>query len=85
MEKFINTLKELITNHFSGMYLPALSQRQKFAMIILNMLRAAYIADITIHKFQILEIADNEFAIRVNHDLFINFTMCQEGKEVAHG
>lgn len=75
---FVRSLGEQL----SRMYIPALSQRMKFTLILNYLVNVSASHDFLINKVSIYEFADNEFVIRVNHNIEITYVI---GKEVVNG
>lgn len=80
--KFISDFEKLLSDQLSKLYIPGLSQRMKFRMIMYHLMNVSENHEMIIRKVSIDEIADNEFEIKVNTDIHINYVI---GKEVVNG
>jgi hypothetical protein len=80
--KFIADFRKLLTDQLSKLYIPGLTQRSKFRLILYHLMNVAESHEMIIRKVSISEIADNEFEIKVNTDIEIHYVI---GKEAVNG
>lgn len=79
--KFINDFVQQLDNHFLNLYTPALSQLKKYSCIFHYLVNVSQSHQLLLRKVEIVEFVDNEFVIKVNHDIEIHYII---GKEVEH-
>ena len=78
----LSDFRKLLTDQLSKLYIPGLSQRMKFRLIMYHLMNVSENHEMIIRKVSIDEIADNEFVIKVNSDIQINYVIA---KEVVNG
>lgn len=80
--KFTKDFEKLLTDQLSKLYIPGLSKRKKYKMILQHLITVADSHEMLIRQVQIQEFADNEFIIKVNHDIEVHYVI---GREVVNG
>jgi hypothetical protein len=80
--KFISDFKKLLTDQLCKLYIPGMTQRMKFRLIMYHLMNVSENHEMIIRRVSIDEMADNKFIIKVNHDIEINYCI---GKEVISG
>lgn len=79
--KIIADFKKLLTDQLSKLYIPGMNQRMKFRIIMYHLMNVFENHEMIIRMVSITEVADNEFVIKVNHNIEINYCL---GKELSH-
>jgi hypothetical protein len=88
MEAFVKELKKKLTAEVKLLFLPKISQERFYSLIHRNVINTATIHRLPIRKMEILEFADHEYLIKINHNIEVQFIAeipVDEEKEVSNG
>lgn len=77
-EQFITKFKEQFGQHLSTLYIPGIPQHKMFNLIIYNLMNVSAELRHTIHYLDIKEVADDEYLIKVNRGIEIEYIINQE-------
>lgn len=86
MDQFLKKYKQKVEEEIRLLFLPKITQDNLFSILMRNALNCATIHRLTLRKIEIIEFADQEYKVKLNHDMEITFLIgVKTEKEVANG
>lgn len=86
METFLQKYKHKVEQEIKLLFLPKIAKATLFGIFMRNALNCATIQQLTLRKVEIVEYADNEYKVKLNHDMEITFVLgVKTEKEVSNG
>lgn len=73
MDQFLKKYKQKVEEEIRLLFLPKITQDNLFSILMRNALNCATVHRLTLRKIEIIEYADAEYKVKLNHDMEITF------------